>query len=330
MGFYPPEAIVKPERLLRNLSGQSPAVFEYHLKVSSERILRMNAVSYYNDLLKCLVPDWNIVLQKSCFLSKPGNGIGESSLVTFRKVTVSGRLLFEKVYLKSYPDYSNTVFFQSHIYRIISEEIEVPLIVMEYSSELIDIVYFEYKHLSDFPSKQISIFNLIAISKILYRKSCENSNILNYFPKSLDLYNYTRHFEYNKYYEKAHLRLSANGCDVKRIHQSVNSSMRVITHGDLNITNIYSPNIVIDWDTFGIFPMGFDVAFLYCRLLWDRDFKTDFLFWLHNNYFDEVRADHWKQFEINSCYFVYVFCTLYFDEEYYTALETNLLSQLSI
>lgn len=323
LGFFPPEAIIEPDTLIEKFKGQSLAVQEYHLKISAERILRFNAITYYSKLLKNLVPNLDLPIKKSVFTSQPANGIGESSLVTFRRVNVGEGLLFEKVYLNSYPDLQNVTFFNDKIFHLLEGCIVVPKIVKQYTSDLITITYFEFLQLLNFNSERRAISKLIELSVLLYCKSIENKDYLVSLLKSSEIDNYKNHFEYSKHYKSAHLALAENGFNTYELVEKINRSPIIITHGDLNKTNIYAPNIVIDWDTFGLYPLGFDIAFLYHRLLLPNDSGADFLQWLHDNYAEIIGKKDWKILVFNCSYFLYVFSFGYFQN-----LERALLERL--
>src|SRR5699024_8774627 len=84
------------------------------------------------------------------------------------------------------------------------------------------------------------------------------------------------------------------------------------THGDLNEGNGFEESVLIDWDSFGIFPLGLEAAYLYYRIHLRGDKIIDYKQWVKQHYSDIIHAQEWGLFEKNYTYFLFVFtCKLF-------------------
>src|SRR5690606_35899878 len=72
--------------------------------------------------------------------------------------------------------------------------------------------------------------------------------------------------------------LSNDSLSPDMIEQVVNRQPLVLTHGDIQETDVFADNYLIDWDSFGFFPLGFESAYIL--------YQSDFL----SHKLDEPRA----------------------------------------
>src|SRR5690606_4437887 len=82
LGVYP-SRLLKPDQLYNLLQNKPDVVKEHELNRMTSFIRIVNNQKYYNDLLQCFVPKWNMTINDSKFI---GYGIGGSSFDTFRMV----------------------------------------------------------------------------------------------------------------------------------------------------------------------------------------------------------------------------------------------------
>jgi thiamine kinase-like enzyme len=282
----------------------------------------------YGKLLKAFVPDWQIDIKKPKFV---GKGIGESSLNIYRRVKVEDRLYFEKVYFNAHQHLQTVRWFENHIYDMIKDEITIPLIRKTFQGELITIVYYNYFDLIKMREENMEN-HLIRFSKALYGITCRNSSALKGLEPPGSIRNYRNHpaYQYRKKDYAASARLLKQGIDLKALEKMIDQSKCIITHGDINKKNAFKNAVLIDWDSFGIFPIGLDPAFIYYCLLIDKSKRTNSLAWVKEHYYDIIPKEDWRDFERNFIYFLYVFSLNRFGRGQFKSLEQQLIKALKV
>jgi hypothetical protein len=80
----------------------------------------------------------------------------------------------------------------------------------------------------------------------------------------------------------------------------------VITHGDIYHTNVLADNYIIDWDSFGFFPHGLEVAFIFATNIEYSTFER-LQKLLNEEYKEIVSKDQWDGFELSCWYFYLIF-----------------------
>lgn len=325
LGFYP-ERLGKSEQFVKLLKSKPTAIQEYELNKIAFLIRLADDHKRYNDLLKGFVPEWSqqIKIRESKFI---GKGIGGSSLDVFRKVnTVEGRILFEKIYFNSLLELKKNIWFQDCIKEHFTEIINVPEIINIIPGDLISIVYFNYVELIPLSetkaeeslidvSKSINKFDLTVLSQ--HRQHLPESAI-----------NFKLHFQYQRGLPIATAILDKEGLDLNVFEDLAEQSEKVLCHGDLQATNIFQNNYVIDWDAFGFFPVGFEQAFLYFRLLIEHKKNHHPVPWFERYFKDFAIGETYKNMIRNFIYFLFVFMAISFDEKRFTEVEAQLLSSL--
>jgi hypothetical protein len=282
----------------------------------------------YEELLKAFVPDWQPEIKKTEFV---GRGIGDSSLNAYRKVSIEDKLYFEKVYFNSHQHLQTVRWFENHIYDMIKDEITAPLIRKILHGELITIVYYDYFNLIKMREETIEEC-LIQFSKALYGISCENSAALKRLEPPDSVQGFRNHpaYQCRKKDYAARARLLKRGIDLKTLEKLIDQSPSILTHGDINKKNAFANGILIDWDSFGIFPIGLDPAFIYYCLLINGHRKDNSLTWLKTHYSDVIPKAGWRDFERNFTYFLYVFSLNLFDKGQLKSLEQQLIKALKV
>jgi hypothetical protein len=297
-------------------------VLEHGLKRITNNLADSGNHKYYEIILKTLIPIWQIDIKEAKFI---GVGIGDGSLDTHRKVTIGNKLYFEKVHFNSYQDLQKVQWFQNHIYELIKDKIKVPRVQKTYRGKLLTIVYYDYFNLTKLGNKSKES-SLIQFSKALYQISCMNKSDLDELELPESIKGFKNHFQYQRNITLAGAELAKHGIDLKAIEKLVEHSKCVLTHGDLNEGNGYKKEALIDWDLFGIYPIGFDPAYIYFRLPVKNNLKV--MNWLKQHYSNVVSEKDWSTFERNFIYFLFIFSIYRFDKEPYSYIEQELIENL--
>lgn len=318
--------VQSPELFHARLKKHPLEVIEYELNNRSAFIRTMNDIAYYDGLLKQFNPSWNIEIKESEFI---GHGIGGSSLNVFRKVKTEKEIYFEKVYFSSKDDFYRASWFHDTIYATIENiGVSIPQIQRVYTSDILTVAYFDYLEVQDL-EKDTSEGQVVDISLKLYTASLTNeiAKVLVDAPDTIK--NYKSHFEYKRNVSKANARLLKHNIIAKDIEETITASKLILTHGDLHNTNVFKGSIVIDWDSFGVYPLGLEPAFIYFRLLEPKERNADFQAWLDTNYKNMILQEDWSDFERNFFYFLYLFSYSLFKNNRYAEMEKKLIKKLS-
>ena len=237
---------------------------EFELKQIFDNVGIIKNHKFYNDLLANFTTNWNLEIQQAKFI---GFGAGDSSLSTFRKVKVGDKNLHEKIYFSSHQDLKRISWFYQNVTHLVkSSGIVLPNIYEINSGDAITALYSEYVELKklDNISKEKS---LLQFSKQLYQLSLtEEFEIINRKSSNV-IKDFKGHFEYKRNRPVAIDVLRDNGISLETIEQNIMQSRYVLTHGDIQDTNAFENNVLIDWDSVGIFPAGLDPAFLLFYLM---------------------------------------------------------------
>ncbi len=315
--------------------GKFPTVEQVYKQVQNEdakiRICKLNRVCksarlfnnqrYYNDLLKQFIPGWDAEIKNAVFI---GSGIGQNSLNIFRKVQISEGFYFEKVYSSASCELSVIEWFERFVYDVIKEKIKVPKVWKIFKGSLLSIVYFEYLDLRPLPTDQMED-SLVMYSVKLYKISANKD--LSFLQKEGPecIGDYRNHFQCQRYFQLAKKRLLGQQIDFEALKILVSSSRKVLTHGDIQETNVFEGCVLLDWDSFGIFPVGLDPAYLYYKLLVFNKVGLSPVEWLIKHYKSEILKKDWIDFQRNFIYFLYIFSAKRFKNGQFKELEVQLI-----
>ena len=332
LGYYPPQRIMSVTQICKLIEDTPKTeVKEYHLLTFSKRIRNFILNKDYNQLLLFFVPEWDLANEQYEFVGKQGHGLGESSLSTFRKVEIKNEVLFEKVYFNSYADLHKIVWFQENMYPLLKDRIRIPKIKKIYRGDLISIVYFEYVNLKEFDDNQEFIQSAIELAKYFNTLSENNQAYIKQVLIADPLFDFRQHFLYKQTKEIAKNSLTKINLDLENLEKQVATSTLAISHGDLYKTNLFQENNLIDWDAFGFYPIGMEVAFLYQRLL---EFgiieRNDFFNWLEINFRQAMTEEKWTEFERNALFFLYVFSQKILDDLHISILGNELAFRFAL
>jgi len=300
------EKLHSPKVFLNSLEKKPLIIKEYEIRKKTNFAAIVENHEYYNNLLKEDIPDWNLHIERAKFI---GKGIGASSLDTFRKVYIDGKPFFEKVYFNSFPELENILWFQEHYYQELIKQIRTSKIEKVIKGNIMSVVYFEFLDLKPVTCEELE-GSLIEISKVLYnlplKENSEKFSIL-----SID---FRKHFEYKRNIKTIKEDFIKLGISFEYFERRADSSSCVFTHGDIQKTNVFKEMTLIDWDSFGFFPVGFEQAFIYYRFLFE-DIQCGLpLDWILKNYKNKISDNNWQDFERNFIYFLTIFSFSLFKE----------------
>lgn len=315
-----------PQYIYDYLKVQPVEVQRYELRNISDMISVNKNNDFYNTLLKLFIPGWDLNIKEAKFIT---GGWGTPSLNSYRKVKIGDNLWFEKVYFTSSRELNALQWLQKNIYPLLKkdEEISVPEIIKIYKSEVLSIVYFDFMQLSSLDNKK-SIQPLIILTKRLYKASLRE-DILELMHTAPDyLKDYRSHFQYKQNIEYARTQLSEYHINTGGLEVILEKNRNVLTHGDMQHTNVFKNFKLIDWDLFGIFPAGFDPAFLFFRFFEKGNIKFNIVDWLEKNYKDTVPQNQWSLFQLSFSYFLFIFYCDLFNQKTYQNIKHQLIEQL--
>lgn len=307
LGFFPPQRILSAQQIKRDFKYLPEELKRFQIRNHTYKLAALNGINEYDAILDVYIPNREFKLNNSEFIIESNHGQGGSSFLTFRKGNFRNLNLFEKIYFSDHPDLQRNIFFDNHIYSLLKKDLQIPKLQKLISGEWLSIVYFDFFKLQKIEKTEDLIQEMIAVSLILYQKSKKYQEEISQLSPPVFIQDFTTHFEYQIHRKSAEKELLRNNISIDEIEEEINQSFKVLTHGDIVHTNIFQNKILIDWDNFGIYPIGFDVAFIYYRLLRYNQIDNDFEKWLLINYKNKIDSIHWKVFKRNSFFFLYIF-----------------------
>jgi len=273
------------------------------LKKQANFIKQIGSNKMYSKMLHQLIPGMELKLDKTSFL---GKGLGGGSINVFRKIEENQKLLFEKIYFNKDIELKVNIWFYENLYDTLSADLIIPKIWKHFSGKKITALYYEYKELAPLTIMQYQKDSL-KILGVLYKITCfnEHNDKLKFYPNYID--SYKRHSFYKKRKSQYKSELDANNIELNNVEIRLEKSKRIISHGDLNQENVYQGFSVIDWDSCGLFPLGFDSAYVYFQLL-NKDINIeDFETWLFENFQEIIEKSDWDDFLFNNYAFLLLF-----------------------
>lgn len=315
-----------PEEQYHILSRKPYEVVKQELKHLSFFISASNDHFYYNKLLKLYIPNWDLEIEKTKFI---GVGGGSGNLSAFRKVTSQGKNYFEKIYFSESKDLESVLWFDKFIYPRLQFIFQIPKIKKIYRNDLLTIVYMDFLNLEPI-KRQEEEKKLIETSKKLYLIEIEDlikekTNI----PQPI--FDFTFNYMVQLNGEMVNVTLLQHSIDIDTLIKKIQQSKRVLTHGDFIARNIAQEAVIIDWDSFGFFPIGMDQAYLYYYLYLKENkepmIKPDL--WLKTNFEDFIEPPFWETFKLNFYYFTLVFSWRLFLMEKHVEVQKHLINQIS-
>lgn len=305
--YYP-----NPEKLYHHLKDKHQKIKEYEIKRITKEVARVQDHKFYDAFIKLYIPSWNVNYQEALFF---GKGMGESSLDSYRRIIINKQSFYEKIYFNNYSELNTILWFGENVAPLLSEDIKTASPDLIFKGEEITALYFPFLNLKPIPIEEVEK-KLIEFSKNLYNTSI-NKDINSLIEKAPDsLKDFRNHFLYQRNIKLAKCRFLEYGINFVEIEEMIEKSRKILTHGDLNEGNGFERQTLIDWDSFGILPIGLEAAYLYYRIHLRGDKIIDYKQWLKQHYEDVIPPQEWRYFENNFIYFLFVFsCNLFSDHE---------------
>ena len=310
------------DHLYNYLHGKDDAHKFYELKYICYVVALSNDNNFYNQIIKRYVPDWDIEARASTFI---GEGSGVYNLNTYRKLELyNNNTLFEKTYLTKSLDYEKIIFIKDNILNLLDDKIKTPQIKFKYTSDFITVIYYEYLDLAPFSSENINEY-FVEITKFLYKKSTE-SKVESMITKAPEiLKDYSLFHDYMRFEEEAKDFLHQLSIDYNCIEKKINKARKVITHGDIKRENFYEGDYLIDWDHFGLYPIGLEVALVCSKLIIYKLLEETPLNWLYTNYKSMLDENEWELFELSFSYFLFIFSYRHIHKAEFSKFKSELI-----
>lgn len=314
-----------PEEVYGALNYKDPKIHLHELKRICIALKDVNALNYYNRLLVDYIPQLNINPVSTQFV---GEGHSTDSLNVYRKIQFSEKTWFEKVYTSYSIALNKMVWLEKNIYPYFENELTIPRVMKVISGEFLTVVYFDYiairKNKRANTEKQA-----VAIANYFYTQSLNAEFIKGFNSAPSYLTDFKYHGKYNAWAALAERNLEHNQLDRRTIENILESGRLVFTHGDIKPNHLLSGKGLIDWDEAGLYPAGFEQAYLYFsyKLTHNRMLKSP-LEWLKNNFKPVVSQAEWKMFSLSFIYFLFVFSQKEFKKGNYLPLKRLLIKEL--
>ena len=213
-----------------------------------------DCLTQYDSVLELIT---SLDATKSKFI---GYGLGEQTLNTYRYIELQGEVYFEKIYLTQSDDLRHLLWFFKYAQdSIIQAGYRVPKILKVSKGDKLTAVYFEFidnklDNLNDFINNTLKIaFNLTNIR--LSSEAIKESQKFKFQEAPLYRDNYIR-------LENFLFQQGVKANKLVEMQNKINTMNGVFSHGDLHGKNLGNPNIIIDWDKSGVYPKGFDIAYI--------------------------------------------------------------------
>lgn len=202
--------------------------------------------------------DADIVFDGACELQEfIGSGKGQHTLNCYRKLRCDGRWLFEKIYAVESLDWRKCQYFYEHVHPNLDQvAIRVPALLWSMCGGRLAVARFDYVEFSPItPHSYLS--EAISISRQLSCLGPARSCV------PADLLDLSQHYGFERCFHKTIGVVERAGGDVEllRLMRSHCEALpRFIGHGDLSRPNMAQGALLLDWDNFGFYPPGFDLA----------------------------------------------------------------------
>jgi|GEM_PF-1461394 len=273
------------------------------IKYISHFLRKNNNHQNYDLLLKAFIPKLLLDYDKAEFI---GEGQAKSSLDTYRKISIDQNIFFEKVYFNSYQNIEKLTFLSEFIFPLLKNKLQIPSIKNIYKGNIISSVYWEFLILKEI-SKHKQEETLKEFSLILYQVSIEKHSFLRGLKELENYRNFNLHYQYVLNLDLSKRYFKSRRISFSHFEKSAGFSKPILTHADLHQDNIFQNRILIDWDHFGYFPIGFEQAFLFFRMLENHSKSgKDFYDWM-KDFTEKINKEDRADFERNFLFFLMVF-----------------------
>ncbi|REL23939.1 hypothetical protein DYD21_20600 [Rhodohalobacter sp. SW132] len=227
-----------------------------HIRRLGNSLSKRGYMSLYEHMIHLYDKDIDLYSQKSCLTAKfTGTGYGGINMNSYRILEFKENTLFEKIYFKSWVD-DIIIFTKEVLPEVLTQGINTPKLIESKEGENFFITYFEYLELeplnhTNFLNEATDIAASIANVKLdpaiefpdgrlHYHKSSFKGKLDN-LKKELTPY------------------MSDISNFLNTVDDYINKNVRkTLNHGDLSERNAFKNGKVIDWDNFGLYPLGYD------------------------------------------------------------------------
>lgn len=187
-----------------------------------------------------------------------GSGKGRYTLNSYRKIVLQDSVLFEKIYLRDSVDWRKCSFFYKHVLPgLHGDELSVPRLLDVVSGERLVVSRFDFVEFLAIDERDY-IDRLVSITQRLASFEYSSALVPEEF-ESLDL-----HFGFERCLRKTQVVLEQQTGEKNSVLFQMKGRCeampRFVGHGDLSLPNMGVGSIVLDWDNFGFYPPGFDLA----------------------------------------------------------------------
>jgi thiamine kinase-like enzyme len=299
---------------------------EYELNKVMEAAVIANNHKFFNTILLKFLPNWNLKIINAKFFN---SGLGASSLFAFREIKLEEKTLHEKIYFSSHTDIKRILWFYEEANLLLKNAgISLPPIYKIYAGDALTVVYSEFLDLEKIEASQQEQTLILFTQKLYQLSQKEEFQIISEnAPK--DIKNFKIHFEYERNRSRAEAVLKEQTISLDNIERSISQSSTILAHGDIQETNAFQNNVLIDWDSVGIFPAGFDPAFLLLYIvLRNKEKDFDVFNWITTNYNKTIDPKEWKAFEFNVVFFLFVFNQKWISHAMYADLNNTLIQYI--
>lgn len=232
---------------------------------------------FYNQVLKLSIPASKLTpVDKAIFI---GEGGGESSFNTFRKMHFDDSIVFEKICKTNHNDFKRLVWFEENLREKLESRLQVPGIIHIEKGSLFTVIYFEFLNLFPLTGSQIE--------KESVETSLRLSSLTTKFNlKKLPGYllDFESFFRYRNNIEKSKRLMTESGLNYEDLMKKIKSIPKTLTHGDIQVKNLFQNKVLVDWDSYGFYPIGMEEALIYYKLFEEESYKGTPEKWLKSNY----------------------------------------------
>lgn len=226
------------------------------IKTISDDFARRGDHEYYERLLGAYdsAVEFRAMFTERFFI---GKGKGRFTLNTYRKIVSGDECFFEKIYSSASIDWRKCCFFYSNIAPgLRAEGLVIPQVLAVTAGDRLAVCLFEFIDIPFVDEGGYFDFLFSTVEK-LSRFDFDALIVPEEF-RALEF-----HFGFARCFRKTQSVLEqafADNSTLSRMKAYCEAMPRYVGHGDLSLPNMGVDSIVIDWDNFGFYPPGFDLA----------------------------------------------------------------------
>lgn len=322
-GIYPFNK-KSPDRFINFISTKNHKAQQEKIRQFSLLIKRKNKHDIFEKTIQNLIPNWALEFKEKTFT---GKGTNPNTINATRKIRIGTNLFFEKVYFTQQYEFQTLIWFNENIYSHLNKHVKIPKVKMLFKGELVSIVYFEFLNLKGLKKEKWELA-LMAFAITLYQSSplILQSLVKIKIPKNI--LDYSLNEKYREAIKFIDSVLKRSDYDLEKIKDSISSSKHVLTHNDLNRANAFQNNVLIDWDGFGIYPIGLEQSYMYIDFHYHRNTIVHYDQWLEEYWKPHITPNDWFVFYRNFCYFLLAISNHHIDQRFMRELKKDLLIQI--